>query len=97
MDDRYRRNRFWTHCDLSLLPSEYFRRNCKVSFMYDPYAVQNRHACGIETLMWSSDYPHHGTDWPHSRKIIAETFAGVPPEERRRILVQNCADLFRLG
>ena len=97
MDDRYWRNRYWTKCDLSLLPSEYFRRNCKVSFMYDPYAVQNRAACGVETLMWSSDYPHHGTDWPHSRKVIGETFADVSTEDRHRILAQNCADLFRLG
>lgn len=96
MDDRFHRNRYWTGCDLSLLPSEYFRRNCKVSFMYDPYAVQNRQACGVETLMWSSDYPHHGTDWPHSRTVIDETFLGVPAADRQRILAQNCADLFRL-
>ncbi|MBX3026126.1 amidohydrolase [bacterium] len=96
MDDRFRRNRHWTGCDLSLLPSEYFQRNCKVSFMYDPYAVQNRHACGVETLMWSSDYPHHGTDWPHSRRVIDQTFTGVPEAERHRILAGNCAELFRL-
>ncbi|MBI3783519.1 MAG: amidohydrolase family protein [Deltaproteobacteria bacterium] len=97
MDDRYWRNRYWTGCELEMLPSEYFHRNCRVTFMYDPYAIRNRHSCGVENLMWSSDYPHHGTDWPYSRRVIGETFGGVPSAERVRILARNCAELYGLN
>jgi predicted TIM-barrel fold metal-dependent hydrolase len=64
--------------------------------MYDGYAVRNRHACGVENLMWSTDYPHHGCDWPYSRKVANELFAEVPKEERQRILALNCAELYKL-
>ena len=31
-------------------------------------------------MMWSSDYPHHGNDWPYSRKVIEETMGSIPDE-----------------
>ena len=33
--------------------------------------------------MWSSDYPHHGNDWPYSRKVIEETMAQDVADTRR--------------
>jgi predicted TIM-barrel fold metal-dependent hydrolase len=96
MDDRYWRNRHWTKCELQLLPSEYFHRNWRITFMYDGYAVRNRQECGVENLMWSTDYPHHGCDWPYSRKVANELFAGVSKEDRERILALNCAELYHL-
>ena len=32
--------------------------------------------------MWSSDYPHHGNDWPYSRKVIEETMNDIPAAEK---------------
>ena len=26
--------------------------------------------------MWSTDYPHHGCDWPETRKTVDEMFRG---------------------
>jgi len=46
--------------------------------------------------MWSTDYPHHGCDWPYSRKVANEMFAEVSKEERQRILALNCAELYHL-
>jgi len=97
MDDRYWRNRYWTKCELQMLPSEYFYRNCRITFMLDGYAVRNRRACGVNSLMWSTDYPHHGTDWPYSRRIINETFVDVDAQERHRLLAQNCVELYGLA
>ena len=64
------------------------------TFIIDKYGVKNRHAVGLETLMWSTDYPHHGCDWPRSRQVVAEMFEGVPAAERRAITHENAARLY---
>ena len=42
---------------LSLMPSEYFRRNIAATFMDDPAGVVTRDLAGVTSLMWSSDFP----------------------------------------
>ena len=37
---------------------------------------------GVSQMMWSSDYPHSGADWPNSWKSIENHFAGVPEDEK---------------
>jgi predicted TIM-barrel fold metal-dependent hydrolase len=96
MNDRYFRNRVWGNLNLRYLPTEYWCRNWFVTFINDPYGVDNRHYIGVDTLLWSSDYPHHGNDWPYSRKVIDSLFAGVAYEDRRKITCDNAARLFRL-
>jgi predicted TIM-barrel fold metal-dependent hydrolase len=96
MDDRWWRNRHWAKVELQMLPSEYFRRNWRLTFVQDFYGVRNRHDVGIENMMWSTDYPHHISDWPYSRKIANEMFAGVPEEERYKICAGNAAKLYKL-
>jgi predicted TIM-barrel fold metal-dependent hydrolase len=97
MDDRYFRNRGWAKVDLEMLPSEYFRRNWSLTFVQDFYGVKNRHAVGVKNMMWSTDYPHHICDWPYSRKIANEMFAGVAAEERHQICAANAAALYKLA
>ena len=97
MDDRYFRNRTWAKVELQLLPSAYFHRNWLVTFVQDFYGVRNRHAVGIANMMWSTDYPHHICDWPYSRKLAAEMFAGVPADERRQICAANATALYKLA
>jgi predicted TIM-barrel fold metal-dependent hydrolase len=95
MDDRYERNRHWAKIKLGKrLPSEYVRSNWMFTFVLDRYGVQNRHAIGIDNVMWSTDYPHHGCDWPHSRATVAKMFEGVPADERRKITFGNVAALY---
>ena len=43
--------------------------------------------------MWSSDYPHSETTFPHSHKVIAENLKGVPKAEADWIL-SGCAEKF---
>lgn len=97
MDDRYWRNRSWSKSTLQRTPSEYFRRHWSVTFIVDHYGVQNRNAVGVKNMMWSTDYPHHGADWPYSRKVIEEMFLGVPEGEKHAILAGNCVDLYGLA
>lgn len=97
MDDHYWRNRVWTGTHLELMPSEYFKRNMKVTFIREPFAVRSRHVIGLGSMMWSTDYPHHRCDWPYSRRVIDEMFLGVPEDERHRIVCGNAVELYGLG
>ena len=96
MDDRYFRNRHWAGVELQMLPSEYFHRNWSLTFVRDFYGVRNRHAVGLNSMMWSTDYPHHICDWPYSKKIAYEMFAGVPDAERHQICAGNAVKLYKL-
>jgi predicted TIM-barrel fold metal-dependent hydrolase len=59
--------------------------------------VSVRHQVGIENMAWSTDFPHHGNDWPYSRKVIAELFEDVPAEEREKIVCTNAARFWGLS
>lgn len=96
MDDRWWRNRSWLPVKLKHEPSFYYRRNWRSALMIDHYAVANRHTLGIDNLLWSTDYPHHGCDWPETRRVVDEMFRGVPDDERRRITALNAAKLYKL-
>jgi predicted TIM-barrel fold metal-dependent hydrolase len=96
MDDHWWRNRVWCESPLELLPSEYFRRNWSVTFIREPFAVAVRHWIGVPNMMWSTDYPHHRHDWPYSRRVIEESFGGVPEEEKRAMVCENARSMYRL-
>ena len=96
MDDRYWRNRGWGGVELKHEPSYYWYNNFGATFMVDFNGVQNRHAAGVDNIMWSTDYPHHGNDFPYSRKLINEMFAGVDQDERYRMLAGNAVRLWHL-
>ena len=48
------------------------------TYITDHFAIRNRHAIGVDRLMWSSDFPHAGSDWPESVRVIHADFADVP-------------------
>ena len=78
IDDRYWRNRVWGELSIKNPPSFYWYRNNAASFITDRSGIALRHAVGVDNMMWSSDYPHHGNDWPYSRKVIEETMGHIP-------------------
>ena len=96
LDDRYWRNRFWLPVKLKHEPSEYYRRNWFSTFMIDNYAVRNRYSLGVDNMMWSSDYPHHGCDWPETRRVVDDMFREVPKDERLKMCALNAAKLYKL-
>jgi predicted TIM-barrel fold metal-dependent hydrolase len=95
-NDNFSRHRFWTKTSLPMMPSEYWYRQCFTTFQQDRYAVRNRDLVGVHTMMWSSDYPHTGADWPNSRTAIAAQLQGVPEVEQRLILAENARRLYGL-
>ena len=95
-DDNYQRHRFWANINLKLRPSEYIKRQVLATFQIDSFGVRNRHDFGVENIMWSSDYPHSGADWPNSQKLIEFHMQGVPEEEKLKMLGGNYARVFKL-
>ena len=93
MDRTWEMQRHWTGCDIKHPPSYYFDRNVYASFISDPIGVELRHQTGCKNIMWSSDYPHSETTFPHSHKVIADNFKGVPTAERDWIIA-GCAEKF---
>jgi predicted TIM-barrel fold metal-dependent hydrolase len=48
----------------------------------------------VENLLWSSDFPHIATFWPHSREKIAKDFQDVGAQDKQKILWQNTGKLY---
>jgi len=98
-DDHYRRHRYWAGSDLPHPPSHYFKANLMHNFTVDPVGLQIRDMLDVDNLMWSRVFPAaHGT-WPRSAAAIEEQFAeaGVPDDERRRMLADNALSFFGLA
>jgi predicted TIM-barrel fold metal-dependent hydrolase len=81
---------------LRLKPSEYFRRNMACTFMDDEVGLASRHLIGIENILWSTDFPHPATTWPHSRQVVDRQFADVPADERALICCGNSERIYHL-
>ncbi len=46
--------------------------------------------------MWSSDYPHPASPWPHSRDFVARQLAHVPDDDLKKILSENVIRVYGL-
>jgi len=98
MDHAYDRHRYWLPAGaLTRMPSEYFHDHWCCTFIHDRIGIKNRYDVGVANMAWSTDYPHHGNDWPYSRKTIESLFVNVPEEERHRIVCDNAARFWRLN
>jgi predicted TIM-barrel fold metal-dependent hydrolase len=79
---------------LTLMPSEYFRRQLYATFIDDSFGIAHRRDIGVGNLLWSSDFPHSATFWPHSREKIAEDFQDIDEADKQKILAGNAAQLY---
>jgi hypothetical protein len=80
-----------------VLPSDFFRQNCFLSFQEDAVGIQLRDLIGVETLLWGSDYPHAESTFPRSRAIVDRILQGVPAGEQAQIAGGNTARLYHFG
>jgi predicted TIM-barrel fold metal-dependent hydrolase len=93
MDRIWHMQRHWTGCDIKHEPSYYFDRNIYCSFISDKVGIALRDFPGGKNIMWSSDYPHSETTFPHSHQVIEDHFKGVPEKDKQWILA-GCAEKF---
>jgi predicted TIM-barrel fold metal-dependent hydrolase len=97
VDNRFRRQAAGSSARLTRLPSDYIEQHCYYTYITDHYAIHNRHAVGLDRLMWSSDYPHVGSDWPDSWRTIDADFANIPRAERDLIIAGNAHRLYHFA
>ncbi len=102
IDHEYEINRHWVERFLGLnrlkgRPSESLRQGAYWGFFEDRVGLRLRHEVGVDRIMWSTDFPHLVTRWPHSVAVWEEQAAGVPDDERRKIVADNAAGFFRLN
>jgi len=80
---------------LTLLPSEYFDRNCAVgSSNTRRREIGRRYEIGVENLMWGNDFPHPEGTWPYTRDFLKDRFWDVPPDETAKMLGENQAEFY---
>ena len=81
----------------TLLPSEYWKRNCAVGASAMRYGdVAARHGVGLTKVMFGTDYPHVEGTWPNTLDFIRETMREIPEDEIRRLLGYNAIDFYGL-
>ena len=80
-------------------PSEYFRRQCYISFDPDEstLAFTARHPLvGAERIVWASDYPHPDAKFPGVVRELEEATASLPAAARALIVGENARRLYHL-
>jgi len=79
---------------IKLKPSEYFARQMWATYIFDYVGVQSRQFIGVDRMMWSSDYPHQASSWPHSQEVVARDFKDASAEDLYKITRGNVARLY---
>jgi predicted TIM-barrel fold metal-dependent hydrolase len=82
---------------LSLMPSEFFRRNVALTFESDEVGVKLLESTPAlaDAALWGGDFPHPQGIWgPNAPSELEAMFEGVEPSIKRRVLFDNAAQLF---
>jgi predicted TIM-barrel fold metal-dependent hydrolase len=94
MDRAFERQRVSAGFTNKLKPSEYFQRQMWATYIDDFVGVASRHFIGVDKLMWSSDYPHQASTWPHSQEVVARDFKDASADDKFKITRANAARLY---
>jgi hypothetical protein len=77
-------------------PSEYFARNCLLgASLLTATETKARDDIGVSRIMWGQDYPHAEGTFPYTRESLNLVFGDVGERDRRSILAENAAELYR--
>ena len=83
--------------ELRLKPSEYFARQCWISFEIEERTLPLLTSfIGSDKVVWGSDYPHHDATFPGAVASLYRTISPMTSEAKSRVLGANAADLYRL-
>src|SRR5438445_65434 len=80
--------------DLTMPPSEYWKRQCWATYQTDPVGIKLLDELGQDKIMWGSDFPHPDGVWPDSREYIQRELGHLPADVRRKIVCDNAAQLY---
>ncbi|MFP8876302.1 MAG: amidohydrolase family protein, partial [Myxococcota bacterium] len=98
LDHFYQRYRYSRNVHLAgdALPSEVFKEHVYATFIRDQAGLKLLPEIGVDRVMWSSDYPHGDSTFPHTREAVARIFADSPPALSRKVSRDNAARLYRI-
>jgi predicted TIM-barrel fold metal-dependent hydrolase len=89
----------WDVPQMKMKPSEYFRRNCWISFDPDESTLRftaESPLVGADRIIWASDYPHPDAKIPGVIGELREAMHGLDAKTQSRILGLNAVDLYSL-
>jgi predicted TIM-barrel fold metal-dependent hydrolase len=82
---------------MSMLPSEYFRRNLYATFWFEKNNLPALVASvGEDCILFETDFPHPTCLYPKPLDTVAEKMSTLAPAVQRKILGENAAALYRL-
>src|SRR5438067_13321655 len=89
----------WDVPALKMAPSEYFRRQCWISFDADEstlaFTAQSP-LVGADRIVWASDYPHPDAKFPGVTAELTEAVASLPAEQQRLIAGESALQWYGL-
>jgi predicted TIM-barrel fold metal-dependent hydrolase len=84
--------------DLRQKPSEYFRRQCWISFDPDETTLPLlAPVIGEERIVWASDYPHLDATFPGVVDELEEHLGKLPASAQDKVRGENARRLYGLG
>jgi predicted TIM-barrel fold metal-dependent hydrolase len=95
--DHHAKKFSWDVPWLKMLPSEYFRRQCWISFDPDESMLAftaNSPLCGADRIIWASDYPHPDAKFPGVTEELTEALEGLTFEQKRSITSESARALY---
>jgi predicted TIM-barrel fold metal-dependent hydrolase len=82
---------------LSMLPSEYFKRQVYGCFWFENRALKPViEALGASQILFETDYPHPTCLYPDPLTSVDRALAGVDDAVKRQVLQDNAAELYRV-
>ncbi len=101
MDHRYSDHHFTAKLGsgytqhIPMKPSDYFHRNVRIGSSCMPRReAEMSHQIGVQNIMWGTDYPHPEGTWPYTRKLMIETFHGMPENEIDAMIGGNAVEFY---
>ena len=83
--------------ELSMLPSDYFRRQFYGCFWFERSTVRpTLEYVGAQSLMFETDFPHPTCLYPRDDHDLVRALEGIPRDDIERIMSLNAAELYRI-
>ena len=96
-DYYFKRFQQTTDLPIDKTPGEYFDRQIFATFFNDRVGGQLLSGWGVDNCMWSTDYPHPNSSWPHSRELMVEQLGHLDEATIDRLVRRNVIDLYGLS
>jgi predicted TIM-barrel fold metal-dependent hydrolase len=97
-DHSYLEGRPGRTSEWDLLPSEYFARQVYTTYWFESVAPTKLLGdIPVDRILFETDYPHPTCLFGNVHEKIEASLAGATEEQRRRILWENAAELYRVA